>query len=172
MRGSMMGSTDSDTHDPDPLIESASGASTRFTRLSELATEDGGAGDFLRDAPPEANVILISHPDEQGLGRRWHLRAGVALEIGRAAECDISLPETLSVSRQHAVLRFGAGFVELKDLGSTNGTYINDQAVGGSSRLRSGDRFQVGTVISSSCRSTMSSTPTTTLSTSWRCGMV
>lgn len=142
----MTRSTDSDTRDPDPLNEPGSGAATRFTRLSELATEDGSAGALLRDAPPEANVILISHPEEQGLGRRWHLRTGVALEIGRAGECDISLAETLSVSRRHAVLRFGAGFVELEDLGSTNGTYINDRSVTGKSRLRSGDRFQVGTV--------------------------
>jgi two-component system cell cycle response regulator len=142
----MKTSTDSDTRDQDPLSETGSESATRFATFSELATEDDAGGERAIEAPPEANVILISHPGEQGLGRRWHLRSGVAMEIGRSAECDISLPDALSVSRRHAILRFGAGIVELEDLSSTNGSYVNDRSVAGRSRLRSGDRFQVGTV--------------------------
>ncbi len=140
----MTSSTDSDTKEQDP--SSGSGSSTRFTSLSELTTDAAAGGERFLDAPPEANVILISHPGEQNLGQRWHLRSGAVMEIGRSVDCDISLPDALSVSRRHAVLRFGAGVVELEDLGSTNGSYVNDRVVSGRLQLRSGDRFQVGTV--------------------------
>lgn len=142
----MTTSTDSDTQDQDPSIESGSGAATRFASYPELGTEVAVGGESHLDTPPEANVILISHPGEKSLGQRWHLGSGAALEIGRSGSCDISLPDALSVSRRHAILRFRAGVVDLEDLGSTNGTYVNDRRVSDRSRLCSGDRFQVGTV--------------------------
>lgn len=105
----------------------------------------------LRDAAPErrpvdANIILIAHPEHKMLGTRYRLAPTSALEIGRAPTAQISLPEVLSVSRNHARVDHGGDGVWVEDLGSTNGTYVNDVLIQGRQRLTSGDRFQVGAV--------------------------
>jgi diguanylate cyclase (GGDEF)-like protein len=43
-------------------------------------------------------------------------------------------------------LRYQGRKVTVEDAGSTNGTFVNDQRVDGPALLRSGDRFQVGSV--------------------------
>jgi two-component system cell cycle response regulator len=68
------------------------------------------------------------------------------IEIGRSPSAEISLPEVLSISRAHARLEHQGNHVVVEDLGSTNGTYVNDRLIPKSHQLRSGDRFQVGAV--------------------------
>jgi hypothetical protein len=63
--------------------------------------------------------------------------------IGRGAEADLQLTDT-GVSRRHAELRVVAGALEVHDLGSTNGTWVNGRRVQAAS-LRDGDRVTVGT---------------------------
>jgi pSer/pThr/pTyr-binding forkhead associated (FHA) protein len=65
------------------------------------------------------------------------------LQIGRAEACQIRLPDTY-VSQFHARIypRDGAWFVE--DLGSTNGTYLNQRRITSPAELRAGDRLRVG----------------------------
>lgn len=110
--------------------------------LSEGAALPAGAGVGL-----EAAVILIAHPDGKRLGTRFRLAPGGVLDIGRAPNAQVSLPEVPSLSRSHARLRFVGHRVSLEDLGSRNGTYVNDRQVHqGPVELRSGDRFQVGSV--------------------------
>jgi diguanylate cyclase (GGDEF)-like protein len=92
----------------------------------------------------EANIILIAHPEEQMLGRRYRLPAHGKLEIGRSSTADISMPHVHSLSRSHARLNHFGDVVEIEDLGSTNGTYVNDQPIDGRRALKSGDRFQLG----------------------------
>ena len=48
--------------------------------------------------------------------------------LGRSPQCDIVLPGT-HVSRQHAELYFQSGRLHVKDLGSSNGTYVNRKKV-------------------------------------------
>jgi diguanylate cyclase (GGDEF)-like protein len=91
-------------------------------------------------------VILIAHPENRRLGTRFRVTPGAVLEIGRSQEAQISLPEVPSLSRNHARLQFADGRVSLEDLGSRNGTFVNDRSSKGSIELRSGDRFQVGAV--------------------------
>jgi pSer/pThr/pTyr-binding forkhead associated (FHA) protein len=65
------------------------------------------------------------------------------LQIGRAGACQIKLPDTY-VSSFHARIfrRDGGWFVE--DLGSTNGTYLNQRRVTSPAELRAGDRLRIG----------------------------
>ncbi len=67
---------------------------------------------------------------------------GKQLVIGRDQELDVTLDDT-SVSRRHALLTpvFSQYFVE--DLGSTNGTLLNDKRVN-KHILRDGDHLQIG----------------------------
>ncbi len=98
------------------------------------------------DPGPEANIILISHPGKRHLGTRYRFRPGSTLVLGRAREVDVSLPDVSSLSRRHASLTYRVESVVLEDLGSTNGTYVNDVRIEEPARLKSGDRFQIGTV--------------------------
>ena len=92
----------------------------------------------------DADIILISHPDPAMLGRRYRLPPYTALHIGRSSSADVSLPAVQSMSRLHARLRHQGQRVEIEDLRSTNGTYVNDERLSGVEVLRSGDRFRVG----------------------------
>lgn len=98
------------------------------------------------DPALEANIILIAHPENRDLGRRFRLSPGSTLELGRVPEADVCLADNLSVSRRHARLNYGPEGVVLEDLGSKNGTFLNDRLVDAPTLLKSGDRFQVGTV--------------------------
>ncbi|MDP8955554.1 MAG: FHA domain-containing protein [Actinomycetota bacterium] len=65
------------------------------------------------------------------------------LQVGRADACQIKLSDTY-VSSFHARIfsRDGQWFVE--DLGSTNGTYMNQRRVTSPVEVRAGDRIRVG----------------------------
>ncbi len=74
---------------------SDSGSQTRHVHVSDLTLDVGGAGKKPLEPPPEAAIILISHPQGEGLGTRWPIREGSVLEIGRSGGRDISLPDAL-----------------------------------------------------------------------------
>ena len=66
--------------------------------------------------------------------------------IGRASDSDIVVHD-LNASRTHAELRFGPqGIWVVSDLGSTNGTRVNDAPIS-SQALQPGDRITIGTTV-------------------------
>jgi diguanylate cyclase (GGDEF)-like protein len=76
------------------------------------------------------------------LGSHIQLDAHHSYTIGRATGCEIQLPD-ISVSRTHArIVADDEGFV-VEDLGSTNGTFVNGEAVKRQS-LHSGDKIRIG----------------------------
>jgi pSer/pThr/pTyr-binding forkhead associated (FHA) protein len=84
--------------------------------------------------------VLIMH-EGQLAGQRWALESDV-LTIGRAADCEVTLPER-PVSRYHArVYRHGDRFM-IEDLGSKNGTQLNGAPLHGSTALQDGDEIQI-----------------------------
>ena len=113
--------------------------------LDETARGHGRAG---RSAGhnDEANLILIAHPRQRMLGSRYLLPPGSTLEIGRSATADICLIDVPSVSRRHARIEHQGGAITIRDLDSTNGTFVNDRRISMPVPLRAGDRFQVGEV--------------------------
>jgi adenylate cyclase len=64
--------------------------------------------------------------------------------IGRSEQANVRL-EDPGVSRQHATIRRDSGRYWLVDLGSSNGTFVNDMVVTHAQLLHNGDRLQVGT---------------------------
>jgi len=66
--------------------------------------------------------------------------------VGRDAGLGLSLIGESTVSRRHAeIQRLGDGFV-VKDLGSTNGTYVNGAKLQGEQTLKPGDEVRFGAV--------------------------
>jgi len=63
--------------------------------------------------------------------------------IGREQDCHLR-PNSELVSRHHCVFTVDDFSVHVRDLGSTNGTFVNDQRVRGEVLLNSGDRIRVG----------------------------
>jgi hypothetical protein len=68
------------------------------------------------------------------------------LVVGRDAGLGLSLPDESTVSRRHASLTKQGARVTLRDLGSTNGTYVNGARLQGEAELRPGDSVQFGAV--------------------------
>lgn len=69
---------------------------------------------------------------------------GAIKTVGRAPRADFILDVAL-VSRLHCRLTATDGHVEVEDLSSTNGTFVNDRKVD-RANLASGDRLRVGRV--------------------------
>ncbi len=102
-----------------------------------LEDDDDGDENATRAGPP-MHLEVISGPD---MGRRRRFRS-VRMVIGRAAGCDFRLQDA-SVSRRHLELVLGDGGVLLRDLGSGNGTKVNDEKVA-EHRLEDGDEISIG----------------------------
>jgi len=81
---------------------------------------------------------------DNGTSREKHTTSGERILIGRNPDCTLVLNES-SVSRQHAELVKEDGKVFLKDLGSANGTFLNEQKVVEPVEVKRGDRVRVGT---------------------------
>jgi pSer/pThr/pTyr-binding forkhead associated (FHA) protein len=60
--------------------------------------------------------------------REYVLTEGATATIGRSSNNDIQIPEQ-HVSRQHAVIRYRDGVFMISDLGSSNGTFVNDESL-------------------------------------------
>ena len=63
--------------------------------------------------------------------------------IGRDEGCHIRLTSS-DVSRRHCLLRCNGESLVAADLGSRNGTHVNDVAIDGPTSLRPGDRLRIG----------------------------
>jgi pSer/pThr/pTyr-binding forkhead associated (FHA) protein len=88
---------------------------------------------------------LHARVDDGGQTLTFRIGPGGLKTMGRAVRADFVLDAPL-VSRLHC--RFtvlASGELELDDLGSTNGTFVNDQRVK-RVRLEGGDRVRVGRV--------------------------
>lgn len=111
-------------------------------------TPGGGAG-RAEAIPPDATgihrvgeqsfLVVESAPGHQP-GSRYDVSGGAT--IGRG-DVEIVLEDPFSSSR-HARLERQGGIMVLEDLGSTNGTYLNEELVTGPQPLHSGDRVRIG----------------------------
>jgi diguanylate cyclase (GGDEF)-like protein len=88
----------------------------------------------------DAALIVIYGLD---LGRKYEL-AKADIQLGRSSKADIQIDQE-SVSRNHAQITNTVKGVWIRDLGSTNGTFVNDEPVEGEGReLRNGDLVKIG----------------------------
>lgn len=74
------------------------------------------------------------------------LKPGSKLIVGRQPDADIRIPLN-EISRHHCELNLNGSKATIKDLGSSNGTYVNDKRIEGETTLKAGDRITVGPVL-------------------------
>ncbi len=118
-------------------------------------TNDGNSGTLIlsaplgEPAPREAggDACLISlHPPGPDIGKRTALVES-AIVVGRDESADLVISRS-SVSRQHSrLLRAEDGTWLVEDLGSTNGTFVNEQRLTSKQSLRDGDQVRFGDAI-------------------------
>ncbi len=122
------------------LIESLVGKALKAVRLR-------GGAERAHDkmATPESMTPTLQVMNGTTTGRLYQLDKEITI-VGRNPDCDIVLAPK-SVSRKHAVIvRKLAGY-ELKDLGSTRGTYVDGQKLSQPVFLRDGNAIQMGEVL-------------------------
>ncbi len=86
--------------------------------------------------------LVVIYGDD--LGRRVPLGTEPTL-VGRSSKCDVQVDQE-SVSRNHCRVSFNGRQYTIRDLGSTNGTYVNDELID-EVPLRDGDQVKVGRTI-------------------------
>jgi two-component system, cell cycle response regulator len=96
-----------------------------------------------KELPPGV-MILLRVLEGQEPGRGYQV-AKVPVTLGRDAICDISITDG-RLSRQHAMLFYYSPEFYLKDLGSTNGSFVNDQRIK-QQVLNSGDHIKIGSTV-------------------------
>jgi diguanylate cyclase (GGDEF)-like protein len=113
--------------------------------MSEHATSGTVLTPALRLRPAGELPACLVHiyPPGPDAGRRYQL-ADRALLIGRADDREVKIDDP-SVSRRHArIAPAEGGGHAVEDLGSTNGTHVNDEPVKEPRRLADGDYLRVG----------------------------
>jgi diguanylate cyclase (GGDEF)-like protein len=109
-----------------------------------LVTQNSDAS-VLRDLGKTTKPCLVLYSGDDA-GQRFELESGPQI-IGRLPEAQVRI-DGPGVSRQHAELLVGAGLVVIKDLGSANGTHVNEIRITEPTALKDGDLIRVsGTVL-------------------------
>lgn len=94
-----------------------------------------------RIAPATAATATPRHPVLDVDGRRYQLTREVTV-IGRGSDADVVLDDP-GVSRRHAEIRLDDHGALVRDLGSTNGTFVDGERTA-SARLTDGSRLTLG----------------------------
>ncbi len=79
-------------------------------------------------------------------GMQCWLKSGQRLTIGRQTDCDFRISDDIHLSRNHLVVEGLTDAFRIRDLGSSNGTLVNDFAIS-VVELCDGDRIQAGTSV-------------------------
>jgi hypothetical protein len=113
------------------------------------------SGPSARPAPDATGMYTaarIEHPDAAprlvvarapGHSEGMEYDVGEGAVLGRGDQAEIRLEDPFASSR-HARLVHQGGIVVLEDLGSTNGTYLNEELLSGPQPLHPGDRVRIG----------------------------
>lgn len=112
----------------------ASTGGTAAPRPTKPASARGG----------KAPTSLVVHAPEARKPKTYRL-AGT-LEIGRAEACKVRLDDTYA-SQHHARLSPSDGAWTVEDLGSTNGTYLNDRRLQTAVQVHAGDVLKIGNTV-------------------------
>ncbi len=100
-----------------------------------------GAGEPLRAALQRFRLVMLRGPEP---GRVWDLRPGITT-VGKGADNDVVLADA-TVSRAHFVVEREGDSYTLRDLDSTNGTWLEEVRIR-EGFLRPGSRIRAGEVM-------------------------
>jgi pSer/pThr/pTyr-binding forkhead associated (FHA) protein len=125
-----------------------------FRAIRSVASDVGGRRSSPRAEPRPAaaapargrrppSAVLVHGPDG---AKPSTVRLEGPTEVGRASACAITVDDTY-VSQHHARFFERDGAWYLEDLGSTNGTYLNDHRVTQPAEVQPGDVVRLGKTV-------------------------
>ena len=94
-----------------------------------------------RESSSRASLRVVSG----GAMANKEFTVGGEATLGRGQGCQVQLNDPM-VSQLHARLFRSDRGLNIEDLGSTNGTFVNGRKAGGPTRLKKGDRVRVGPI--------------------------
>ncbi len=103
----------------------------------------GGVTEMARPNTPRA--FLVVHIEDGGGSKVIDLPDGIDVTVGRSRSATINLDHE-KVSRLHARIRRTADAIEVEDLGSRNGTRLNDERIEGIRKVQPGDEISIGPI--------------------------
>ncbi len=112
--------------------QAAQAGQTRLHSASDRAHGPGGAS---QQRPAQRAFVLVRD-------KRLAVAPG-GFVIGRSRGCDLVLDDP-GVSRRHVEIRLADDGWIIRDLGSTNGIFLNRSHIDSAAVLRSGDRIELG----------------------------
>jgi pSer/pThr/pTyr-binding forkhead associated (FHA) protein len=86
-------------------------------------------------------LLVVEGPDQ---GRSFSL--GPQSVLGRDPTAAVNLTDG-EVSRRHAIVTAGEGAVTVEDLGSSNGTFVEDDRIADETEIRPGQRLRIGQTV-------------------------
>jgi two-component system cell cycle response regulator len=107
---------------------------TTATNLAELTDAS-----LQVDSKRRACITVLSG---SSTGQVYKLIRGTNV-LGRAHDAQLRILDD-GVSRHHAVIRLDGEIVQVEDLGSRNGSYLNGQRITSAMSLKEGDKVQIG----------------------------
>lgn len=103
--------------------------------------DDDSETEFMYTAPKAITIQLISDTT----GKVYAADCTDQILVGRKENCDIRITEDKAVSGNHCLLKkIGENVIAVKDLNSSNGTYLNDSKVMRDELITNGDTLEIG----------------------------
>jgi pSer/pThr/pTyr-binding forkhead associated (FHA) protein len=118
-----------------PYAPYAGGAPADATGIQSASTQ-GGVPDDIADPR-----LVVERAPGHVPGMEYEVGEGAIM--GRGDQAEIRLEDPFASSRHARLVRQGAAIV-IEDLGSTNGTYLNEELLSGPQPLHPGDRVRIG----------------------------
>jgi pSer/pThr/pTyr-binding forkhead associated (FHA) protein len=97
-------------------------------------------------APAKRRPYALRFISGKYTGGEFSIAPTKEVVVGRASDLEMVLVEDM-VSRRHARIFWDADQLQIEDLGSTNGTFVNGEKIAKRTLLKEGDRVLIGTNI-------------------------
>jgi hypothetical protein len=127
--------------DAAPAAEPAPSAASERARERERERDSGPIMELAANIRPR--LVVDRSP---GLEDGAELTLDGGITIGRSESSQLSVPDVF-VSHMHARVFRRGQFYYVEDLGSTNGTFVNDRRIDGEARLKVHDALRVGETV-------------------------
>jgi hypothetical protein len=126
------------------IVASAS-RELRVPQESIILSPSEAAGLRRAVPPPRGRLVVVDSP---ALDRGEVLTVDTApLTLGRGGQNTVALDGDEFASAQHARVEARQDGLWVEDLGSTNGTFVNDQKLAAPAMLQPGDKVRIGQTI-------------------------
>ncbi len=132
--------TSAPTMSPGSMGAPQTGAGDTRRAAATVIDRPSGSAATIIDRPggmAEFRVVTGANP-----GKMWKLPL-TEFKIGRDASNLVAVDDA-KASREHSKVRFADGIYTIADLGSSNGTLVNERPINGQTPLNDGDLVRIG----------------------------